>query len=293
MSRNQPWTILSLLQWTTSHFDRNGIDSPRSAAEILLAYCLGLKRIDLYLQHDRPLEKKELAAYKTLIKRRLRREPVAYIVGIKEFWSIPFQVNRNVLIPRPDSECLVESALAVFSQRASDPPLAVLELGTGSGALVVSLALEDPRHCYVAADLSAGAVALARRNASRNQCRRIHFFAGDWLEAVSDRRAFFDVILANPPYVKTGEMSRLQPEITCEPRWALDGGPDGLNSIRHLIHRAPAYLNPGGMLLLEIGYDQKSAVQELVEQQPAWASVDFRRDYGGVARVAEIRRSEL
>jgi len=159
------WTIIKILQWTTSYFRSNEIDSPRSTAEILLAHTLGLKRIDLYLRYDQPLVRSELNSFRVLIKRRINREPVAYIVGIKEFWNMELSVAGDVLIPRPETECLVEEALSALSKDSFYSPKRVLEVGTGSGAIILALALEEPDHDYFASDISVKAVFASFKNA--------------------------------------------------------------------------------------------------------------------------------
>jgi len=282
------WTILDLLKWTTDYFSRQAIDSPRATAEILLAHTLAVKRIDLYLKYDQPLNPTELQQFKVLIKRRAAREPVAYIVGTKEFWGLDFAVAPGTLIPRPETECLVESALETIDGAASRTPLHILELGTGSGAVVTALAKERPGQCFYASDRSFQTVVVARRNAAANGLAEdIHFFAGDWLEPLAPSRLLLDLIVSNPPYIDSAVIPTLQPEIhQFEPLAALDGGPDGLDSIRRIIRQAPAHLHPGGSLLLETGHDQHAALQSLVNQLPAYDRVDFGKDYSGYDRIA-------
>jgi release factor glutamine methyltransferase len=284
------WTILKLLQWTTSYFKSHAIDSPRADAEILLASALNVKRIDLYVRYDQPLNRDELDRFKALIKRRADREPVAYILGTKEFWSLDFAVTPAVLIPRPDTECLVETALGWLAGAAPDRILRVLELGTGSGAVVVAVAKNQERHCYFASDVSEAAVRLARCNAERHGLRRrIGFFCGRWLQPTAPAR--FDLIVSNPPYVPTGEMVRLQPEILrYEPAGALDGDADGLSCLREIIAAAADHLTPGGRLLLEIGYDQKEAVLALAGQVGRYTDVTVTKDYGARDRVVAMQR---
>lgn len=279
---------MSLLTWATTYFKDHAIDSPRSTAEILLAYALGRTRLDLYLRYDQPLIEEELAAFKILIKRRLAHEPVAYIVGEKEFFSLAFRVSPAVLIPRPETECLVERIMDIMDARASQKPLSVLDLGTGSGALVISLASERPGHLYYASDLSIDALRMARFNAVENgQQGRIQFFAGTYLDATNGP---FDLIVSNPPYVRHAELKRLQPEIrNFEPKIALDGGPDGLDAYRQLIQQAPAQLAPGGMLVFEIGGDQKAPIQQLASGDDRYDSALFYEDYAGIDRVAQLQ----
>jgi len=289
--RHHPWTILKLLNWAASYFLSHDIDSPKSTAEILLAHALHLKRIDLYLQYDRPLNERELAVFKQLIQRRREREPVAYIVGSKEFWSIPLALTPDVLIPRPDTERLVEVALGLLIPAAGQSPLHVLDLGTGSGAIVLSLASQQPEHIYYASDISPHATALAKSNALENGLGNIHFFAGDWLAPLRISQALFDLIVSNPPYIPSGDIPHLQPEIyRYEPLRALDAGPDGLACHRHLIEHAWTYLRPGGHLVMEMGYDQESDVTALAAACGCYEAIAAHKDYSGHDRVVSMRR---
>lgn len=285
------WTVLKLLEWTTSYFRSHDIDSPRSTAEILLAQVLGLERIDLYLRYDQPLQAAELQRFKALIQRRTRREPVAYIVGRREFWSLDLAVSPDVLIPRPETECLVEQALPLLDTRRC---LNVLDLGTGSGAIVLALARERPHHRYRASDISENALGVARRNAGRHGLRdRIDFFCGTWLDALNPRGTGFDVIVSNPPYIAREQIDRLQPEIArYEPRTALDGGENGLAGIRRILHQAPHYLHTAGTLLMEIGEDQRVAIETLVQEIGAYGPPTFFHDYAGAVRGVRITRRD-
>lgn len=284
------WTILTLVQWTTAYFGSLEIDSPRSTAEILLAHALGISRIELYLKYDQPLTLEELATFKTLIRRRKKREPVAYIVGEKEFWSLSLVVNRHVLIPRPETECLVEQALAALPVTPSDQPLRILELGTGSGAIVCALALDRPGHLYFASDLSVEALAVARENVNRHGlASAVRLICSDLFSALSPRCAQFDVIVANPPYIPAAHIDQLQPEIAgYEPRQALDGGSDGLSIIDRIIRSAASHLTPGGVLILEIGHDQFEAVRAIAQDRCAYEQVSVTKDYGGFDRVVRM-----
>lgn len=289
-----PWTILSLLKWTTSYFTSHDIDNPRSTAEVLLAHVLKLKRIDLYLQYDRPMHADELAPYKALIKRRAAREPVAYITGTREFWSLDFKVNRHVLIPRPETECLVEAALKVIREGEAGKPQRLLELGTGSGAVVTALASQEPGHQYFASDISIEALGVARENSISLGQAGIHFFIGDWLAPVRRDKACFDLIVSNPPYISRGDIKELQPEIhRYEPIRALDGEDDGLGCLRRIIIAAPDCLNPGGVLLLEIGYGQEEGVADIARQTGQYDEIAFDKDYSGIPRVARMGKAAV
>lgn len=295
--RNHPkstiheWTIIKLLEWTTSYFKSHHIESPRAAAEILLAHILNLDRIHLYLQYDQPLCKDELGKFKALIKRRVAGEPVAYILGTKEFWSMDFYVNQNVLIPRPETECLVEAALALLPDDLNIGPKNVLELGTGSGAVVISIASERPDNFFFSSDCSMNAIAIAKKNAvSLHVEHRINFFSGNWLLPLKENRHFFDIIISNPPYIPKGVIPGLQPEICkYEPVIALDGGEDGLSSLKNIISNAHMYLKENGYLLLEIGEKQASMLEKVIDDCGKYDQVTFIKDYSGYDRVAKIR----
>ncbi len=286
------WTILKLLKWTTSYFQSHDIDSPRITAEILLAHTLKTKRINLYLQYDKPLSGAELADFKSLIKRRISHEPVAYITGSKEFWSLNFTVTRDVLIPRPDTECLVETALALLPESNSNRR--VFELGTGSGAITIALASERPHDIFFASDYSFKAVALARQNAEQNRIKEnIDFFCGDWFSPIRPKQPLFDMILSNPPYIPSDHIPSLQPEVRLfEPILALDGDKDGLSAIKKIIEAAHPFLNPGAYLLLEIGYDQKPLVAEIINQTDMYKETEFFKDYAGHYRVVKMRKKD-
>ena len=296
--QNQPnpeepqWNILDLLKWTSSHFKSHAIDNPRATAEILLAYALDLRRIDLYLRHDQPLTKEELNRFRQLIIRRLRREPVAYIVGCKEFWSLELAVTPAVLIPRPETECLVEAVLGLIPAANGGAGMRILEMGTGSGAISLAVASERSAAQLLASDASPLALELARRNAVHHRLAAgIHFVCGTWFDPFNDRNSRFDMILSNPPYIPAPVIPTLQPEIhRFEPIMALDGGPDGLRAIRHILARAPLFLKDGGWLLLEIGHDQAAAVQEICRNCGAYADVRFIKDYSGHSRVLQARK---
>lgn len=277
----QTWTVLKILQWTADYFHEKGIESPRRDAELLLGASLGLDRVGLYLHFDRPLEESELSAYRALIVRRAKREPLQYILGETEFWSLPFSVSPAVLIPRPDTEVLVEEALRLAGG------LRVLDVGTGSGAIAVALAHELAGAQVVALDISMEALAVADSNARRNAVDdRIMFLQGDLAHLPEGP---FDLIVSNPPYIPIADVEELMPEVRdFEPRQALVGGIDGLNPYRALATQASFCLVPGGWLLVEVGVDQASDVQQLFFNA-GLKDVFCRDDYGGVPRVVGAR----
>ena len=290
--RETQWTILNLLKWTTAYFHRHAIESPRAAAEILLAHTLDLARIDLYLRYDQPLHSEELARFKALIQRRVQHEPVAYLVGMKAFWSLELRVNHNVLIPRPETECLVEGVLDYWSQNPSRLPARVLELGTGAGGIILALASEYSTNQYFGCDASPPALQVARHNAYQHGLQAYtHFFGSHWFEALCGRDNGFDVIVSNPPYIRHHELAQLQPEIyRHEPHLALDGGAEGLDAIGIIVDQAHRYLKPGGVLFIEIGHDQRAPVAAMLTNHGAYRAVVFRRDFQGHDRVVRAER---
>ncbi len=274
----ESWTVLKVLKWTSSYLAERGIDSGRLDAELLLADLLQLDRVGLYLNFDRPLTAEELGHFRERVGRRARREPLQYILGRAEFWSLSFRVGPAVLVPRPDTEVLVEEALA----RAL-PAARILDVGTGSGAIAVALAHELPTARLTAVDLSEAALAIAEQNAHDNGvAERIGFSRAD-LHALPEGE--FDLVIANPPYIAEAEFAGLMPEVRdYEPQLALAGGADGLDAYRALARQAPRLLAAGGWLLVEIGAGQAAAVQELLAA--AGLEEGFTRDdYAGLPRV--------
>jgi release factor glutamine methyltransferase len=283
------WTPLKVLDWTTSRFERAGLDSARLEAQVLLAHVLGCDRVGLYTQFDKPLGEDELASYRELIRRRLAGEPVAYLVGEQEFWSLPLKVGPEVLIPRRDSETVIEVVLDAMSAR--EAALRVLDVATGSGALALALATELPRAQVVATDVSEAALAVAAANVERcGVTERVELRRGELLAPLRGEPPF-DVVVANLPYVPSGEVEALAPEVRREPALALDGGPDGLDLIRRLVAELPGAVAAGGLVALEHGWDQGGAVRELLDREGAFEAAATRRDLGGRERVTFARRS--
>jgi len=251
------WTPLGVLDWTTQRFTEAGIAGARLEAQILLAHVLGCTRMQLYTGFDKPLAEAELASYRGLIKRRLAGEPVSYLVGETEFWGLPFHVEPSVLVPRPDTETVIEVARAARPDRAA--PCRILDLCTGSGVIAVSLAREYSAAQVVATELSPAAAALARRNAARNAVAdRVDVREGDLFAPVRGER--FDLIAANPPYIASSVIPTLSAEVRREPVIALDGGRDGLAFYDRICAEAREHLAPGGAIVLEHGFDQADAV---------------------------------
>ena len=282
------WTVLKVLRWTTQYFKDRGLEQPRADAEVLLAHALGVERIQLYLNYDKPLSTEELARFRGLVRRRAAFEPPQYITGKQEFWSLEFRVSPAVLIPRPETEVLVENALKI----AGDGPCLILDLGTGSGAISVALAHERAAIRVVATDKSWAAVETARLNAVRNGVEdRICFIVTDLFEAIAPR-PLFDIIVSNPPYVSDTEILDLAPEIAnYEPRSALRGGErHGLGLILKILGRFPAYLKPQGSFLMEIGQGQAEILEgEFLADFKS--KFEFIEDYSGIKRILHIRKT--
>jgi len=281
------WTVKDVLQWTTDYFRKKDMETPRLDAEVLLAHALKVDRLRLYLDLERPLTPQERTVYRDLIRRRASREPVALIIGVKEFWSLPFKVTRGVLIPRPDTERLVEVVLDEIREK---PAPFILEIGTGSGAVAVAIVKECPMAKLVATDLSRVAIAVAAANAETAGLRgSIEFVVADLLEPFA-KAAKFDVICSNPPYIPSDVIPTLAPEITCfEPRTALDGGPDGLEVIRRLVDQTPLFLKEGGTLIIEVGEHQAEAVREIMSRTGHFTDIQFFSDLTGKSRVVKAR----
>ena len=287
----ETWTILKVLQWTTSYFAGKGIEQPRASAEVLLAHVLGVERIQLYLRHDEPLGAPDLSRFREAVRRRSAFEPTQYITGRQEFWSLDFEVTPAVLIPRPETEVLVEKALEILGGL----PAAVLDIGTGSGAIAISIARERPLATVLAADKSFEALVVARRNALKHGVSgRVRFAAMDLFGGLDPRSARFDLIASNPPYIGEDEILDLQPEIAnYEPRTALEGGGrSGLGVIRKILCEFDNFLRPGGSLLMEIGLGQAEILMRERAQGSLPVDFEFIRDYCGVLRILRAKKSE-
>jgi release factor glutamine methyltransferase len=279
------WTVLKVIQWTTEHFQKKGLDNPRLESEVLLAHLLGIDRMGLYLNYDRPLKEEERTAYREMIQRRTAGEPSAYIVGYKEFWSMRFTVSPECVIPRPETEHLVEEAVRIGKELP--PPLRALEIGCGCGAVAIALAKELEQAQIVATEISPNTLSLAQQNADVHGVgERIHFVVGDLFAPGEEP---FSLICSNPPYVPTAEILQLAPEVKdYEPLTALDGGKDGLSFFRRIGEGASAFLVQGGWLLLEMGKGQASQVAAILQEQ-GFANIDLIADYAGVRRVIKAQ----
>jgi release factor glutamine methyltransferase len=283
MSQPESWSIGSVLRWASEDFAKRGNPSPRLDAELLLGHALGLDRVRLILDSARPLAEAELAAFRALIIRRRKGEPIAYIRGEREFYGRRFVVDRRVLVPRPDTETLVEVALTRTRERALYGR--ALDLCTGSGCVAITFALERRNWRVTGVDLSGDALAVARENALRlGSVWGLRWLIGD-LFATLEEDERFELITANPPYIPAAEIAALDADVReFEPRLALDGGADGLAVIRRIAEGALERLQSGGILALEVGHDQAPAVEALFAQL-GYTQLERKRDYGGHERV--------
>lgn len=277
------------------------VPSHTLAAELLLMHVLGRDRAWIYTHPEEPLDAGALDRYFALVARRAAGEPTQYLTGTQEFWGLPFEVTPAVLIPRPETEHVVEVALERLGPRgikidmatgAPSPPLKIADVGTGSGCLAVALAHELPHGEIVATDISAAALQVARRNAARHSVAdRVRFVETDLLAAVGEPRSF-DVIVSNPPYVARNHADLLPREVReHEPESALFGGPTGIEIYARLIEQAAALLGRGGILVLELGYDSADHVRSLLYGQSAWVNVSITNDLAGIPRVIAAVRS--
>jgi release factor glutamine methyltransferase len=285
------WTVGRLLTWTADYLKRRGAESPRLDAEVLLAKVLGWERVQLYTHYEEEVGERPRGAFRDLVRRRAEGMPVAYLVGRKEFYSLPLAVSPAVLIPRPDSEFVVVEFLALT--RTLDSPR-VVDVGTGSGCLALACGHHHKTARIVAIDLSPDALAVAEANArTHGLTDRVEFRLGNRLEPVAGEGPF-DVILSNPPYIPTGVIPTLEPGVRdYEPHRALDGGDDGLRMVAPLIAEAIPLLKPGGHLILEIGSDQEAPVRALIAAQPELKLAPTIRDHANHPRVVRATRVEF
>ncbi len=285
---DEPWTMKRLLEWTTQYLARQGSEFPRLDTEVLLAHVLGCKRIEVYMRSEEEADDGVRQRFRDLVRRRVEGCPVAYLVGRKEFFSLEFEVNPAVLIPRPDSECVVEECLRL-AKGLTGP--AVLDLGTGSGNLAVSIAKYQPTAQVTAVDISIEALAVASRNAAKHGvAERVAFLHGD-LFAPLPADAQFDFIVSNPPYIRHDEIAGLEPGVRDhEPHVALDGGADGFAVFDRIVSETPKYLKAGGYLLIEIHALNEQAARERIEARAEYELGPTLRDGAWNPRVVRARR---
>lgn len=291
--RDRTWTVLELLRWTTGHFTEKAIETPRLDAEVLLAHALGVRRLDLYLQYDKPVLPQERARYREMVTRRVsERVPVSLLVGEKEFWSLTYRVTPDVLTPRPDTETLVEAALAEMGPPAAEmaaPAWRVLDVGTGSGAIALSLAQERPAAAITATDISGKALQIAQINADELRVGEdVRFLEGSLFEPV--RGETFDLIVSNPPYLARSSAESLAPELAHEPELALFGGDDGYAVLRPFAAGVAEMLTPGGWTAVEVDPGQAEAVAGWFAEA-GLVEIETLRDLTGRPRVVAARRA--
>jgi release factor glutamine methyltransferase len=283
--------LQDLLQTATRTLSEAGIPDSRREAETLIAHILNRPRLDLYRVDDLALDPDQQGAYAGLIRRRASREPLQYILGTQEFWGLEFRVTTDTLIPRPETELLIEAVLERFGR--PEPAINLVDLCTGSGCLAVALGTLYPTSRIIATDRSPGALNVARSNALRHgMTGRIEFLEGDLLEPLVSMglRHRIDVMTANPPYVPAGELDRLQPEVRFhEPRLALEGGSDGLDYYRRILPGALEFLRPGGFLFLEVGIRQAIPVRDIAERI-GWRIDQIKKDLAGIDRVVGLTK---
>jgi release factor glutamine methyltransferase len=288
VSTEQSWTVGRLLDWTTKFLEQKGSESPRLDAEVLLAHALGCKRIDLYTRHTEEASEQGRQRFRELVRQRIEGCPVAYLVGRKEFFSLEFTVNRAVLIPRPDSECVVDECLRLAKAMAA---AAILDVGAGSGCLAVAVAKHHKTAQVTAVDISSEALNVASANAAKHGvAERIRFLEGDLLAPLANGERF-DFILSNPPYIPHEDIAKLPPGVRdYEPHIALDGGADGFAVFDRLIAEAPERLKPGGFLLIEIGSPQEKPARARLERHEGYELSKTVHDGSGHPRVLIARR---
>ena len=288
MALSNNMTVHDILNESTKTLEAVDIPSARLDAEVLLSFCLGCDHLEFYKNPDMTISETQLAAFRNLIARRLRWEPVAYITGCKEFWSFTLEVNSSVLIPRPDTEIIVEEALSIC-RKIDSSEIKILDIGTGSGAIAIALALEITGAKVMATDISEVALNVARKNATVLGLQdKIEFKLGNLFEPVDGS---FDIIVCNPPYISAKDYEELPAGVkNYEPREALLAGKSGLEIYEKLVYQAAGFVQKNGWLLLEIGAKQETGVCGIMEATGFYDSLEMSRDYAGLPRVIKARR---
>ena len=284
-------TILHVINWATDYLRSKGLATPRLDAELLLSHLLNTDRVGLYVNYKETLDETRLIEFKELLDRRALKEPISYILGYKEFWSIRFKVDRRVFIPRPETELLVEEVVKIVRKEYNSKKVNILDIGTGAGTIAISLAKEIGDVRIFATDISRDAVELASENAREQSIySKIIFGVGD-LFSPFKIRGLFDLVVSNPPYIPTHELNDLQDDIkNYEPKQALDGGEEGLSFIKRIINEAPLYLKDSGWLLIEIGYNQAGKIEEIFNRSGYFYSPEIIKDYRGFNRVVKAKK---
>ena len=277
------WTIGRILQWTEQYFQSKEMDTPRLDGEVLLSHVLGKDRIYLYTHYDQPLIQEELDAFRPLVQERAKGHCVAAIIGEKDFMGLTFKVNDKVLIPRPDTETLIEHVLGAYPK---DSNVHILDVCTGPGTILLSLLHYLPNACGVGLEISTDALSVAEENRERfNLNNRVQFLESDMFSALDGKAEKFDLIVSNPPYIRTGDAKLLSPDVLNEPHIALFGGEDGLEFYRILAKACGTYLKSQGRIAFEIGYDQAESVKALLEETGQYSNIQCIADLGGNDRV--------
>ncbi len=288
----QNWTIQKLLNWTAEYLTDKGVDSPRLSAELLLSHVLKMKRIELYMQFDKPVAKEQLDVLHDLVKRAGQNEPIAYLTGKTEFYSLELEVSRDCLIPRPETELLVQRAVEFLRTRSGKQ--FVCDLCTGSGCIAVAIARNYPQAYIIATDICDAALNMAARNVEKHQLKeRIELLCGDLFDPIMPQLDTnkFDLIVCNPPYVSTAEFEKLGKNVKdYEPKVALFAGADGLDIYHRIIERADDFLKPDAALVLEIGYSQGPAVRELLEQTGCFGKITIEKDFHNNDRIVIAKK---
>lgn len=285
---NQSWTVRRVLEWTIYHLKKSGSDTPRLDAEILLAHARGCQRIKLYVDYDVELDDEHRATMRELVKRRANHEPVAYLVGFREFFGLEFAVQKGVLVPRPDTETLVVKGLELAGA-LTEPR--VLDLCTGSGCVAVAMAKNAPKATFTAVEIDPAVRDVAQKNIEKHSLGdRVDLLLGDLFEPVAGRQ--FEVVISNPPYVPDAEIATLDPDVRLhEPELALRGGADGLDIVRRIIGQAANFLTPGGVILLEISGEQAETVVGLFAAAGGFEPARIEKDLAGKSRVVWTRKA--
>lgn len=282
------WTVGRILQWTEQYFRSKEMDSPRLDGEVLLSHILGKDRIYLYTHYDQPLVQEELDAFRPLVQERAKGRSVASIIGEKDFMGLTFKVNEHVLIPRPDTETLVEYVLDTLPKDFSGR---ILDVCSGPGTILLSLLHYLPQASGMGLELSIQALQVAEQNRNQLQlAERSIFKHSDMFKAIEHSGESFDVIVSNPPYITSADMRILAPEVLAEPHMALEGGADGLDFYRILVANSGQYLVPGGILAMEIGIHQEDDVRQLLEATGQFHEIQYCKDLAGINRVIVAKR---
>lgn len=281
MEKKDVWTISSLLNWTVNYFKSKNIQSARLDAEVLLSHVLRQERIYLYVHFDEPMEQNELNKFREYVKKRAQHVPIAYIIGEREFMGLPFKVTKDTLIPRPDTEILVEN---VLNNVDKDKEIEIVDIGTGSGAIILSLLVNLPKAQGKTVDISSKAIEVAKENAVNLQVNdRCEFFVGDLFAPLNGNK--FDVIVSNPPYIPKKDIATLEADVReYEPVSALTDGGDGLSYYRRLLSEGKAYIKENGFIALEIGIYQSEDVKQIAMDN-GWKNIKIIKDYAGIDRV--------